>query len=165
MIAGRGPEFSGPWFWPRARRRTAAAGLLQLSGLAVVLSGGSAISAICLGTSGALVAVWALAPQALRAMSRHRGWIVFALGVVVVTWWAAVIVGRIARTNLLPLSNSMPGPFEHFPAQPILGRGPLLGAALLTAGGRAGPDRRCRARLAGPGAAATGPLEADDRDD
>jgi signal transduction histidine kinase len=135
MIAGRGPEFSGTWFWPRARWRTAAAGLLQVLGLSVALSGGSAIPAVGLGASGALVTVWALAPQALRAMSRHRGWIVFALGMLVVAWWAAVVVARIVRTDLFPLSNSMPGPFEHIPAHPVLGRGPLLGAALLTAGG------------------------------
>jgi signal transduction histidine kinase len=132
MIAGQGTALSGSL---RTRQLTGAAGALQLGGLALVLGGGPAAPAVGLVAVGAVVGVSALAPPALAVVRRNRGWIVFALALLAVSWWVEVAVTRLARTNLDRLPSPLPADWFRIPAPSVIGPGPLIAVTALSAAG------------------------------
>jgi signal transduction histidine kinase len=135
MIAGDGTALTATGSSLRTRQLTGAAGVLQLGGLALVLGGSSAVLAAGVAALGAVVAASALAPAALAAMRRNRGWIVFAIGLVGVSWWAKAAVTRVAHTNLDFLGSSPPPWFFRGSAPSVIGRSPLLAATVMSAAG------------------------------
>jgi hypothetical protein len=92
-------------------RLTAFAGAALLAGASIALAGGSSGAAAAVVASiGAAVAVWLLAPQALRAFARHRSLVLLvALGVLAVLW---VAIG-VRRVNTVPSLSFM------FPSGPV----------------------------------------------
>ena len=90
--------------------------------------------------AGALTGAGVVAPQALAAMRRTRGWIVFAVLLLVVAWWLKDEIVRITHITLEPLAafpwpaGAPPAP-GHFGAPSVIGRGPMLAAIILCAGG------------------------------
>ncbi len=76
-------------------RATAVAGLAQLAGLAIALTGSShAVLALSVAVAGVVVAAFVLAPQAVAAVHRHP---------------ALVVLGGLAALALLWLSLSLTG--------------------------------------------------------
>jgi signal transduction histidine kinase len=131
---------------PRSPRRqdrtwwvTAVAGALQLGGLAIVLAGGSPVVLAALTAAvGVLLGGCALAPRALVAVRRNRGWIVFAAALLAAGWWVTATIERIASTHLDTGIISVPGApiFAIRATVPsAIGRGPLLAAIALSAAG------------------------------
>lgn len=102
---------------PRSPRRqdrtwwvTAVAGALQLGGLAIVLAGGSPVVLAALTAAvGVLLGGCALAPRALVAVRRNRGWIVFVAALLAAGWWVTATIERIASTHLDTGIISVPG--------------------------------------------------------
>ena len=127
-----------PRRFDRMWRLTGAAGALQLSGLAIVLAGGSlAVLAALTAAAGVLLGGYALGPRALSAVRRSRGWIVFAMLLVAASLWVAATFAQIAATNLgrPPYLGALP-PFWARPQVPsVVGRVPLLAAIALSAAG------------------------------
>ena len=133
MIAGDGSAVFVPNAAQRTRKLTAAASVLQLGGLATVLAGGPVPAAVTLVAVGGLAGASALVPRVLTTMRRERGWILFALVLLGLSWWVAVAIMRLAHTSLDPLPWPVPSIFGRAPAQPVAGRAPLLAAIALSA--------------------------------
>ena len=133
MIAGDGSAVFVPNAAQQTRKLTAAAGVLQLSGLATVLAGGPVPAALTLAAVGGLVGASALVPQVLTTMRRERGWILFALLLLGLSWWVTVAITHLAHTSLDPLPWPVPSYLGRAPARPVTGRAPLLAAIALSA--------------------------------
>jgi signal transduction histidine kinase len=133
LTPARSPRLSD-----RTWQLTGMAGALQLGGLAIVLAGGSlAVVAALTAAAGVLLGGYALAPRAIAAVRRSRGWIMFAVLLLAASVWVAVTVAQISTTNLgrpLYLGLAPPAPFWARPTVPsVVGRAPLLAGILLTA--------------------------------
>jgi signal transduction histidine kinase len=105
-----------------------------------VLAGGSpAIVAALVAAAGVLLGGYALAPRAIAAVRRSRGWILFALLLLAGSWWATAALERIAATSLdtrFYVGQAAPPPIWAYARVPsVVGRLPLLVAILLTAAG------------------------------
>jgi signal transduction histidine kinase len=83
----------------RSWQLTGAAGVLALCGMAIALGGGSPAITITLASVAVLVGAVLLAPPALRAASRRRGWIVFAAVLGALAVWGVLWITRLTRAT------------------------------------------------------------------
>lgn len=116
-MPSRGPRVADP-IW----KATAIAGLAQLAGLVIALGGSShAVLALSVAVTGAVVAIFVLAPQTVATLHRHPGLIVLGvLALLGLLWIAFGLTGfgvagglgsipgveafwTLAHTRLLPL--------------------------------------------------------------
>ncbi len=134
MITARAPlaPAPAPPAASRARRLTAVAGALQLSGLATALGGGSVALAAAQAGAGALIGAGALLPRVVRVVSRDRGALAVAVLLLIAAWWLARSALRLTHTSLSPLLLT-PFGYAHLAAPSVVGRAPLLAAVAVSA--------------------------------